>query len=82
MSQKVENTDRGTGDGSAPAPTPNESSTSAAELTAQLTDLRRRFGYLHQGLKTIAAGQVPSGITITDFASAAIADAQPNNAGA
>ncbi|MCT8164080.1 MULTISPECIES: hypothetical protein [Pseudomonas] len=82
LSQKVENTDRGAGDAPAPAPSPDVSSTSVAELTAQLTDLRRRFDCLHQGLKTIAAGQVPSGITIPDFASAAVADAQPINAGA
>ncbi|HDS0956838.1 TPA: hypothetical protein QDZ28_000483 [Pseudomonas putida] len=82
LSQKVETTDGGIGDAPAPAPalTPDVSSTSVAELAAQLTDLRRRFDSLHQGLKTIAAGQVPSGITIPDFASAAIADAQPINA--
>ncbi|MFJ3110369.1 hypothetical protein [Pseudomonas putida] len=82
LSEKVENAARGNGDACSPAPAPEEAPTSAAELIAQLTDLRRRFDCLNQGLKTIADDQVPRGISISDFASAAIADAQSNNAGA
>ncbi|MBM5458731.1 hypothetical protein H8F21_14280 [Pseudomonas sp. P66] len=52
------------------------------ELAAQLSDLRLRHNRLQRDMQTIASLQVPRGVTISDFASAAIAGAQSNNVGA
>lgn len=48
---------------------------------AQLADLKRRHDVLHRDMATIAGREVPKGVTVSDYAAAAIADALSGSAG-
>lgn len=50
-------------------------------LRAQAADLKRRHDALHRDMATIAGREVPKGVTVSDYAAAAIADALSGSAG-